>query len=53
MQTISDKRIYLLVDINLEEKKSAKRLAKSKGMSLQGWIGQLIKQELLANKKAE
>lgn len=28
------------------EKAAAKRLAKSKGMTFQGWMGQLIKREL-------
>lgn len=49
MQTNSDiktSRIYCLVDISQEEKNRAKALAKSKGMSLQGFMGQLIKKEL-------
>lgn len=39
-------RISLLVDITPEEKKAAKALSKSKGMTLQGWTAQLIKKEL-------
>lgn len=49
MQTKSDtkaSRIYCLVDISKEEKNQAKALAKSKGMSLQGFMAQLIKKEL-------
>jgi len=36
----------LRVDITDREKAAAKRLAKSKGMTFQGWMGQLIKREL-------
>lgn len=36
----------MLVDISQQEKKDAKVLAKMKGMSLQGFVGQLIKREL-------
>jgi len=36
----------LRVDITDREKAAAKRLAKSKGMTFQGWVGQLIKREL-------
>ena len=41
-------RISLLVDITPEEKKAAKALSKSKGMTFQGWIGQLVRKELAA-----
>ena len=53
MQTKSDtkaSRIYCLVDISQEEKNQAKVLAKSKGMSLQGFMAQLIKRELEVSK---
>lgn len=40
------RRNYMLVDISQQEKKDAKVLAKTKGMSLQGFVGQLIKREL-------
>ena len=53
MQTKSDtkaSRIYCLVDISQEEKNQAKVLAKSKGMSLQGFMAQLIKKELEVSK---
>lgn len=36
----------LRVAITDREKAAAKRLAKSKGMTFQGWMGQLIKREL-------
>ncbi len=36
----------LRVAITDREKAEAKRLAKSKGMTFQGWMGQLIKREL-------
>ena len=36
----------MLVDISQTEKREAKILAKNKGMSLQGFVGQLIKREL-------
>jgi len=39
-------RNYMLVDISQTEKREAKILAKNKGMSLQGFVGQLIKREL-------
>ena len=42
----SMRRNYMLVDISQQEKKDAKVLAKTKGMSLQGFVGQLIKREL-------
>lgn len=38
----------LTVMLNEEEKDQAKALAKSKGMTFQGWLGQLIKRELKA-----
>jgi hypothetical protein len=49
MQTNSDKRNYLVVDISAKEKNEAKSLAKSKGMTFQGWLGQLIRNELIRN----
>lgn len=53
MQTKSDTRTYLLVDISAEEKAEAKSLAKSKGMTFQGWTAQLIQKELEAARKKE
>lgn len=41
----------MTVDINSDERKQAKALAKSKGMTLQGWIGQLIKRELAQDER--
>lgn len=41
----------MTVDINSDERKQAKALAKSKGMTFQGWIGSLIKRELAQNEK--
>jgi len=43
---IKQPRIYTVVDISADEKNKAKVLAKSRGMSLQGFIGQLVKNEL-------
>ena len=39
-------KIMVAIDCSAEEKENAKRLAKSKGMTFQGWLGQLIKREL-------
>lgn len=50
---IKPNRIYTLVDISQEEKNRAKVLAKSRGMSLQGFLGQLIKRELENSHVAE
>lgn len=36
----------LKVSITKEERLEAKKLAKAQGMTLQGWLGQLIKTEL-------
>ena len=44
-------RTYILADISEDEKNSAKKLAKSKGMTFQGWIGQLIRQALAESRK--
>ena len=38
------------VDFTPQERDEAKALAKSKGMTFQGWLGQLVKREL---KKAQ
>lgn len=48
MQTKSDTRTYLLVDISAEEKAEAKSLAKSKGMTFQGWVAKIIREKLNA-----
>ena len=32
--------------ISREEAKQAKEIAKAKGMTLQGWLGQLIKEQI-------
>lgn len=42
----SDHYQKLTVQITLEEREQAKKLAKSKGMSFMGWLGQLVKNEL-------
>ena len=34
------------ISISVKEREEAKALAKSKGMTLQGWLGQLVKREL-------
>lgn len=47
MQTKSDKhRVYLLADISEAQKAKAKNTAKKHGMTLQGWVAQLIVREL-------
>lgn len=46
MQTNRDKRVYLLVDITEEEKAQAKSLARSSGMTFQGWIAKIIREKL-------
>lgn len=38
------------IAISPQEREQAKSLAKSKGMTLQGWLGQLVKKELTAEK---
>lgn len=43
----------LTVMISKETRDEAKALAKSHGMSFQGWLGQLIKQELKAAREAK
>ena len=43
----------LKADISNQEKIKAKSLAKSKGMTFQGWIGQLIRTELRRNESKE
>ncbi|MBQ3730007.1 MAG: hypothetical protein II903_10960 [Spirochaetales bacterium] len=37
--------------ITPEERDDAKKLAKSKGMTFQGWLGQLIRRELEQKRK--
>lgn len=41
----------LKVRISKEEQLKAKEIAKSQGMTFQGWIGSLIKRELAQNEK--
>lgn len=53
MQTNRDKRIHVLVDITPTEKSKARALAKSKGMTLQGFVGQLIRKELEISDNSE
>lgn len=43
---------YIKVTISTSEKSEAKALAKSLGMTFQGWVGNLIKRELREAKKA-
>lgn len=42
--------ITIKIDCSAEEKEKAKKLAKSKGMTFSGWLGQLIKRELTVSK---
>lgn len=39
------------ISISVNERDKAKALAKSKGMTFQGWLGQLVKRELEAAEK--
>lgn len=34
------------VDITEEQKRLARKIAKSKGMTFQGWVGQIIQREI-------
>ena len=45
MQRISDIK-WLRAQITEEEAQKAKNMAKDKGMTLQGWVGALIKKEI-------
>lgn len=45
--------IQVKADISPEERDDARRLAKSKGMTFQGWMGQIIKRELASSKEAK
>jgi len=46
-------RYQLYVELSENEKKQAYNLAKSKGMTFQGFLGQLIKAELKAEETQE
>ena len=46
MNSLNPETKYLKVQITTSEIVKAKSLAKSKGMTLKGWLGQLIKHEL-------
>ena len=52
MQTLSSDRQKLTIAISPVEKEQAKALAKSKGMTFQGWLGQLIKNALKEEREA-
>ncbi len=41
------------VQIQKQEKEEAKYLAKTKGMTFQGWLGQLIKNELKKSREEQ
>ena len=45
MQRISDIK-WFRAQITEEEAQKAKNIAKDKGMTLQGWVGSLIKKEI-------
>lgn len=45
----SEQNMQIRASISLKERDEANRLARSKGMTFQGWLGQLIKRELKAN----
>ncbi len=40
------------ISISKEEKNTAKAYAKEKGMTLQGWLAKLVREELKSNKEA-
>ncbi|MFW5526610.1 MAG: hypothetical protein ACOCOW_06210 [Prevotella sp.] len=42
----SEQNMQLRASISIAERDEANRLARSKGMTFQGWLGQLIKREL-------
>jgi carbamate kinase len=46
-------RYQLYVELSENEKRQAYNLAKSKGMTFQGWLGQLIQAELKAEETQE
>ena len=48
MQRINDIK-WLRAQITEEEAQKAKSMAKDKGMTLQGWVGSLIKKEIYSN----
>jgi phosphotransferase system IIB component len=39
----------LRADITAEQKKKARQIAKSKGMTFQGWLGQVIQKEIISH----
>ncbi|MPM30657.1 hypothetical protein SDC9_77207 [bioreactor metagenome] len=42
----NDTAAWLRAEITSDQKKLARKLAKSKGMTFQGWLGQLIQKEI-------
>ncbi len=44
-----DNLLHVKVQISDSEKNSARRLARSMGMTFQGWLGYLIRKELIAS----
>ena len=47
LQPMCDKkRLQIAVDLSKDERNAAREIARSKGMTFQGWLGQLIKREL-------
>ena len=52
MKTLSSDHFEkLTIQISRIEKERAKFIAKSQGMTFQGWLGQLIKRELALHEK--
>lgn len=49
----SYKTTLIKASITSTERDAAKALAKSKGMTFSGWLGQLVKRELKANLSEE
>lgn len=52
MQRKSDNAVWIRAFITNSEREQAKALAKSKGMTFQGWLGQLIKNALKEEREA-
>ena len=47
MSSLKPETKYLKVQISADERDQAKKLAKSKGMTFAGWLGNLVKSQLV------
>lgn len=52
MQTLNSDLQKLTISISPDEKEQAKTLARSKGMTFQGWLGLVIRNALKEGKEA-